>query len=379
MLRYALFLFLLPLVGTAADAELSALVKKQMDPLIESGKVVGGVTLVARDGEILDLQAHGMADRAAGRKMTTDTIFRIHSFTKGMTCAAAMMLYEQGKFQFDDPVEKYIPSFKGKGILVRHLFTHSSGITYANNKAFDAGSMAQVADALATNKLPYAPGEGWSYGASIDVIGRLIEVWGGQDYADFMHARLFTPLGMADTAFYVPESKRDRLAKLYIADKKNKGQLKGTSDWNANGEPIPSQRPPFCMPGGGLFSTAKDLSQFYRMISNGGEWQGKRYVKTESVALMRTNQLDKAAGWVRFGKQVRDGFGYGYGFNAVTQKSNWAPAARVGEFGWGGLCSCHYWMHPKNQLVVVTLEQTLPYNWNMENALKGPVYEHFGY
>jgi CubicO group peptidase (beta-lactamase class C family) len=111
------------------------------------------------------------------------------------------------------------------------------------------------------------------------------------------------------------------------------------------------------------------------MIQNGGELHGRRYLEPGTVELMRTNQLAPAAGWVRFGEEVRDGFGYGYGFNVVVEPSEWDPDARPGEFGWGGKCSCHYWMHPEEGLIVITLEQTLPYSWVLERALKAPVYE----
>ncbi|MEO0446560.1 MAG: serine hydrolase, partial [Verrucomicrobiota bacterium] len=165
-----------------------------------------------------------------------------------------------------------------------------------------------------------------------------------------------------------------RLASLYQRSKAKEGET-STLTKTEHELGVPASRPPICMPGGGLFSTAEDYFRFLRMIQNGGLWDGRRYLRSATVSLMRTNQLGQAAGWVRFGDEVRDGFTYGYGFNAVTEESAWDPDAKPGEFGWGGKCSCHYWMHPENKLMVITLEQTLPYDWTLERALKGAIYE----
>lgn len=375
-MRSLILLALIPLAGFAND-KLASMIQDQLGPLLEEGKLVGGVTFVARNGKVLNLQAHGLADKAREQPMTTSHIFRIHSCTKSITSAAALMLHEEGKFQFSDPIEKWIPEFADSGIQVGQLFTHSSGITYNRREAFKAGNLEAVAADWAKAERPFKPGEAWGYGASIDVLGRLVEVWSGRDYPDFLHERIFKPLGMVDTDFHVPPEKRSRLATLYARSGKEEPVLKGTAAHNEKGSFIPHERPEFCMPGGGLFSTAIDYGRFLMMIANDGEWGGKRYLKAETVQLMRTDQLAESAGWVNFGQQIRDGFRYGYGFNVVTQASEWAPDARVGEHGWGGKASVHYWMHPKDKLVVITLEQTLPYNWNMENALKGPIYTFF--
>jgi CubicO group peptidase (beta-lactamase class C family) len=369
----------IPYNAYSSDKPLADLVRKQVQPLLKEGRVIGAVTLVAQKGKVLDLQAHGMRDKASGNAMQTDSIFRIHSFSKSITSTAALILYEAGNYTFDEPIERWIPAFAGSGIQVQHLFTHSSGISYAQREAFKAGNLEAVVNELAKEKRSFEPGEGWSYGASIDILGRLIEIWSADGYADFLHKRIIKPLGMKDTAFFVPEEKRSRLATLYLKGKKGEAGLQATADWNERGDAIPAARPLLCMPGGGLFSTAADYARFLMMIQNDGEWAGVRYLKPETVVLMRSDQLADSAGWVRFGKQVRDGFRYGYGFNVVTQKSKWSPESRVGEFGWGGKCSCHYWMHPMDQLVLITLEQTLPYNWNMEEALKGPIYAYFGH
>jgi CubicO group peptidase (beta-lactamase class C family) len=375
-MRTVILLFLIPLFALSGDRELTDLVRQQVQPLLAKGQLVGAVTLVAREGEVVDLQAHGLADREQGHAMTTSQIFRIHSCTKSITSAAALMLYEEGKYGFSDLIEQWIPAFDGSGIQVGQLFTHSSGVGYNRPSALKAGKLEAVVNDLANGKRPFKPGEGWLYGTSIDVLGRLVEIWSGDDYADFLQTRIFQPLGMQDTAFFVPPEKRSRLATLYVK-RKGRKELEATAAWNEKGELIPQERPLFCGPGGGLFSTVSDYARFLMMIQNDGEWAGRRYLKRETVALMRSDQLAESAGWVRFGSQVRDGFRYGYGFNVVTQKSEWDPDARVGEHGWGGKASVHYWLHPKAKLVVVTMEQTLPYNKNLERVLKGPIYRYF--
>ncbi len=362
--------------GSGSSQELRTLVHDAVAAPIAEERLVGAVTLVARDGAILDVQAHGLADRESKRPMTPDTIFRIHSFTKAITSAAALMLYEEGKFQFDDPVSQWLPSFP-KTMLVRHLFTHTSGLSYAHRSALDAGDSAAVAEAIAKTPFEFEPGTGWVYGTSIDVLGRLVEIWSSQTLDTFFSERIFGPLSMVDTAFHVPGEKRSRLATLYRDDKSPAKRLEPSSAAGLNEKPVPSTVPEFCMPGGGLYSTAQDYYRFLQMIQNGGEVDGKRLLKSETVALMQTNQVPSSVGWLRFGQEIRDGFGFGYGFNVVCQPSQWDPNARIGESGWGGAASCHYWMHPDHRLIVLTLEQTMPYRWTLERALKGRLYQHF--
>jgi CubicO group peptidase (beta-lactamase class C family) len=374
---------------TAAPS-LTALVRDRVAQPIAEGRLTGAVTLVARDGQIADLQAHGLADRESGRAMMTDTIFRIHSCTKAITSTAALMLYEEGKFQFDDPVSKWIPAFgelhirekdgtllATKPMLVRHLFTHTSGLSYNDRSVFDAGDNAAVAEAIAKVPLEFEPGQGWTYGVSIDVLGRLVEIWSGKRIDEFFRERIFAPLGMPDTAFYVPAEKRNRFATLYREDKESPNELRPSGATGLQENPVPAELPVFRMPGGGLYSTAQDYYRFLQMIQNGGELEGKRILKPETVALMTQNQVAPEVGWIRFGAEVRDGFGYGFGFNVVCERSEWDPAAKPGEFGWGGAASCHYWMHPNHQLIVITLEQTMPYRWTLERALKAPIYDFY--
>ena len=366
---------------------------------IGEDKLVGAVTLVAREGKIAHLQAHGHADRESGTGMRTDSLFRIHSMTKALTSAAAIICHDRGHWNPDDPISKWIPGFAemevraGGGkpvpaenpVTVAHLLTHSAGLVYGwgggpVGEEFERlgvlsreHDLAHTADALAQIPLAYEPGTGWSYGTSIDVLGRLVEIWGEMPYEEFLRKELIAPLGMVDTAFHVPEARRGRLATLYEHEG---GKLEPQSGTGLGGPEIPSQSPKFCMPGGGLYSTATDYWRFLQMIADGGQSGGRRYLREESVKLMTTSQLSDEVGWIRFGDEVRHGIGYGFGFSVcVEENKRWDPAAVTGEFGWGGAASCHYWVRPEDRLIVITLEQTKPYGWVLEHGLKGLIYE----
>lgn len=368
-----------------------------VDEHIEQGKLVGAVTWCLFRGDVIHHEAHGSLDREASQPMRTDAIFRIHSFTKAVTNVAAMMLWEEGRFQLDDPVFKYLPEFSGLRVVnspepqqptdlltVRDLMRHTSGIVYPNENgseverlyaAADVGNiempLAEFSATIARLPVEFSPGERWKYGMSIDLLGRLIEVWAGESYEGFVRRRVLKPLGMVDTDFFVPRDKRDRLATLYeLVD----GQLEARSGEQPGRNFVPSQAPPRCAPGGGLYSTASDYGAFLRMVLQGGASDGQTLLKPKTVRQMTTNQLPENIAWIQFGNEIRDGFTFGLGFNVVTQASQWDPHARVGEFGWGGAASCHYWVRPQQEVIVITLESTRPYNRNLELALKGKVY-----
>jgi CubicO group peptidase (beta-lactamase class C family) len=305
------------------------------------------------------------------------------------------MLNEEGKLSLDDPLSKYFPSLQAIKVLdkdelvepnreatVADLLRHTSGLTYAwssNNKIRQAMKDAGVLDRdkelvpmmNGMDKVPllFQPGSDWVYGCSTDVLGGVVEVASGIPLDRFFRERIFKPLEMEDTGFYVPANKADRFAANYNF-KDGKLTLKDdpkTSRYLEN--------PAFKSGGGGLCSTAQDYIRFLLMIENGGKFDGKRYLKKKSVKLMTTNQVSEEAGWVTFGNQIREGVGYGYGFSVRVKMSDWDPDGRVGEYGWGGAASTHYWVSPKDELVVLTLEQVMPYSFNTEWALKGLIYD----
>ena len=315
--------------------------------------------------------------------------------TKAITSVAALMLNEEGKLNLDDPLSKYFPSLQAMKVLdkdelveveseatVADLMRHTSGLTYAwsSNKKIsqalkDAGVLFRdkkvVPMVSGMDKVPlfFQPGSDWVYGCSTDVLGGVVEVASGIALDRFFRERIFKPLQMVDTEFYVPANKTDRFAANYNY-KDGMLTLKDdpkTSRYLAN--------PAFKSGGGGLCSTASDYMRFLLMIENGGKFDGKRYLKKKSVKLMTTNQIPKGGGWVTFGDEVREGVGFGHGFSVRVKMSDWDPDGRVGEYGWGGAASTHYWISPKDDLVVLTLEQVMPYTFNTEWALKGLIYD----
>jgi CubicO group peptidase (beta-lactamase class C family) len=220
-------------------------------------------------------------------------------------------------------------------------------------------------------KLPleFDPGTKWKYGASIDVLGYLVQKASGQPLEVFLDERIFKPLGMTDTGFYVPAEKQSRFAANYFSN--GKGWLIIRDDPANSGY---LHKPGLSSGGGGLVGTASDYMRFLLMIANDGEWQGKRILSKESVAKMRTNQLPKGVDWIGFGDLQRTGVGFGLGFSVTVEPGDKAPNNRQDEYGWGGAASTHYWVSPRDRLIVVTMEQRWPYTPDTEDVLKPVIY-----
>ena len=370
-------------------------VDEKMEALIEENRLTGGTVVIARNGKVAHFETYGLRNREEELPVEKDTIFRIYSMTKAITSVAALMLNEEGKLSLDDPLSKYFPSLKAMKVLdkdelvdatseltVADLLRHTSGLTYAwsSNKKIrqalkDAGvlnrdkQLVPMVNGMDRVPLLFQPGSDWVYGCSTDVLGGVVEVASGIPLDRFLKERILKPLHMEDTGFFVPANKADRFAANYNY-KYGKLTLKD--------DPKKSrylQNPAFKSGGGGLCSTASDYMRFLLMIENGGKLDGKRYLKKKSVKLMTTNQIPKGGGWVTFGDEVREGVGFGHGFSVRVKMSDWDPDGRVGEYGWGGAASTHYWISPKDELVVLTLEQVMPYSFNTEWYLKGLIYD----
>tara|TARA_B100000614_G_scaffold37332_1_gene29682 strand:- start:7274 stop:8518 length:1245 start_codon:yes stop_codon:yes gene_type:complete len=377
------------------DKKKLAKVDKKVQQLIDEKFIAGAVTLVARDGKIAHFEAHGVSDINTGKKMKKDTIFRIYSMTKPITTAAVMMLAEDKKLSITDPVSKFLPEFKNlvvfdksgnhkpakKQITIVDLMRHTSGLTYgfvggnvaeiykSKNVLDRNSSLKEMMKKVSQIPLEEEPGKVWRYSIAIDVLGRLVEVVSGKSFGSFLKTEIFEPLGMKDTDFFVPKEKwsrftnqngRNRSGELFISESASKSVFKEMPK-NESG-------------GGGLCSTASDYFKFCQMILNGGEFNGKRLLKKETVRLMLTNHLPPSVKNIGINDN-RKGVGFGYGFGVRFEESDWGSGGHKGECGWGGAASTHFWMLPKEGLVAITLRNFMPYEWTLEKELKTLIYE----
>ncbi|MDP3746679.1 MAG: serine hydrolase domain-containing protein [Phenylobacterium sp.] len=367
---------------------------------VERREVPGLLTAVARHGKIVHFAAQGYADVERQARLEPDTIFRIYSMTKPVTAAAVMVAYEEGRFFLDDPLAAYLPEFgalrvyqKGRladlerPLTIRHLLTHTGGISYffhegdvVADEYRGAGLMfARARETLTTEEyirkiaglpLAFQPGTAWCYSESMDVLGRLLEVVCGGSYGHFLADRLFSPLGMSDSGFYVPAEKLPRLARLYemgadgnlvASDTLPPADfIERTVEWNDFSMP-----PSFESGGAGLVGTAADYLRFAQMLLNGGELDGVRVLSPTSVKLMLANHLGPefgsrplaslAAPWAG-----KDGLGHGFGGLVVTDAVANGTAGSNGEYRWGGAASTDFWIDPKRGISAVVLTQVLP-------------------
>jgi CubicO group peptidase (beta-lactamase class C family) len=381
------------------DADKIQKVHDAVQALIDKKEMAGAVVAVARKGKVVVFEALGESEAGSGKPMKTDAIVRIFSMTKPITTVAAMILVEEGKIGLDDPVSKYLPEFKdrrvhtGKGdetveakreVTVRDLMRHTSGLTYGifgnspvdqlYKKAgiFAAGdSLQDMMTKLGKLPLQYEPGTRWHYSVSTDVLGRVVEVASGKALDEFFAERIFKPLDMKDSGFFVPEDKLDRLAASHGLDAKDK---KLTATETADKSRFRS-KPKLLGGGGGCVSTARDYLRFCQMLLNGGELDGVRLLKKETVAEMTRNQLGEEAMKAKNGGSADVGDGFGLGFGVRVGKDDAAAGKAVGEYYWGGAASTHFWISPKQELVVVALEQFMPNRPALQQAIKPLIYQ----
>jgi CubicO group peptidase (beta-lactamase class C family) len=358
-----------------------------LQPVVDSGDLSGFVTLLFRHGEIAQINTLGQRDMEKKLPMERDTLFRIASMTKPVTSIAALMLMEEGKFKLDDPIAKWAPEFAHMKVLedatgpvdqtvpaerqitFDDLFTHRSGLAYgfsstgpiAHEYGRVLGDVLNSAHAqdewmkrLATLPLLYQPGERFHYSHSTDVLGFLVGRIAGMPFREFLMQRIFGPLGMHDTDFYVPPAKRARAAVVYRMNTE-KNHL----------EPVPftqfDQPPNFCGGGGGLISTADDYLKFARLMLNKGELDGTRLVQTATVELMCTNRLTPAQRAIPFLGAIPmwDGMGFGLGVSVIDQpeKLGFLGMGGVGSFGWPGAFGTWWQADPANDLIMIYLIQ----------------------
>jgi CubicO group peptidase (beta-lactamase class C family) len=359
--------------------------------LVDGGKLAGVTTMVARRGRVAHLHSCGLANRETGQAMTPDTIVRIYSMTKPLTSVAIMMLYEQGRFQLDDPVSQFLPCFttmrvasggqRGKidtvpahrPITIRDLLTHTSGLTYGFMQSTqvdalyrDEGidfqtsecTLGDMVERVAALPLLAQPGAEWNYSVATDVLGHLVAVVSGEQFGEFLLKRVIEPLGMFDTDFHVPAQKHGRFAANY--GKSSTGGLTLIDDPATSAYLAPRG---ICSGGGGLVSTAGDYMRFCRFMLNRGELDGVRLLGRKTIELMTSNHLrgDMAAmGMPRFSESSYEGVGFGLGFSVMLDPARAQIVGTPGEFAWGGAASTAFWVDPMEDLAVVMLTQLMP-------------------
>jgi len=355
---------LAPLLLAASAAPADA-IDDAVRGLIERKTFAGAVTLVERDGEIVHFSAHGEA--APGVPMKKDAVFRIYSMTKPVTAVAALLLVEEGKIELDAPVGKYVKVLAGskvvgggapkRAVSVRDLFRHTSGFTYGRGdgavaqafreaKVGGARDLGEMMERLAKVPLAFEPGTKWHYGVSTDVLGAVVEAASGKTLDVFFRERVFAPLGMKDTGFFVREGQRARFTANYGA-RMNVIDAPGTSRF--------LKKPAMLSGGGGLVSTAEDYRKFCSMILRGGE----PLLKPATVAEMMRNQLADKMLPIRFGRIPLSGTGFGLG--AAVKMAADMPGTK-GEFHWGGAASTNFSIVPERKLIVITMAQRMPMN-----------------
>lgn len=376
-------------LGFSAErlGRLDAAIQQQID----QHRLAGGVVFIARDGQVAHLKTFGQQDIEAGRPMPADAIFRIASMSKAVTTVAALILYEEGRFMLNDPVSKYIPAFANpvvavpapadapagtkyvtvpakRPITIRHLMTHTAGLTYGDGTSLAADEYKKanvqgwyfanhdetIGDAInRLAKLPLhgQPGEAWQYGFGTDVLGHLVEVVSGMPLDRFIEERITRPLRMPDTCFFLPPEKAARLATVYSLGKD--GLTRGDQGDYVTG-------PRRCFAGGaGLLSTAGDYGRFLQMLLNGGQLDGARILAPTTVALMHTNAVgEKFAGLVRPPGTNAHGFGLGFWVN--DDPGFMGEAIGEGAYGWGSAYFPEYVVDPKNRLVAFFMTQLRP-------------------
>jgi CubicO group peptidase (beta-lactamase class C family) len=342
---------------SAFDAERLARIPKVMQRFVDDGRISGAVTLVVGPDGVVHVSSVGQADVASHRKMTNDALFRIASMTKPITATGLMILADEGKVSADDPVEKFIPAFRGqklkdgstaRPVTIRDVMTHTAGLHRPNGQESVNRSLEETVNEIGQAPLAFAPGSKWQYSSGLDVAARVIEVISGQTYDDFLEERIFGPLGMRDTGFVLTEQQAARLATTYQPGAEA-GTLAVADHWLTTMSPTQRKTP---LPSGGLISTARDLGRFYQMILNGGELDGVKIVSQAAVNEMtrRHSPDDVVTGFT-------PGNGWGLGWCVVREPQGVSRLLSPGTFGHGGAFGTQAWLDPERKVGFVLLIQ----------------------
>jgi CubicO group peptidase (beta-lactamase class C family) len=384
-----------------SKAALDRIERHLKDRYIDGGRYPGTQLLVYRRGKVVHSAVQGYADVERKVPVKDDTIFRIYSMTKPITSVAFMMLFEEGRVALDEPVHKYIPEWKNLGVfvagsapafaarppsrpmLIVDLLRHTSGLTYGfqqrsnvdaayrEKKITNTGTMETMIEDLSKIPLEFSPGEAWNYSVSADVIGYLIGKISGRPFEQFLKERIFDPLGMSDTGFYVPPDKAHRFAACYSADPPDRvsfvaAERKAALYLQDDPATSPYLKPPsFISGGGGLCSTAADYLTFCRALINGGELGGVRLLGPKTLKLMTTNHLPDgrdlpSMSRSMFSEANYNGIGFGLGFAVTMDSAKTLLPGSAGEYNWGGAASTSFWVDPAEELITIFMTQLMP-------------------
>ena len=391
------------------NPEIFAKVTDEFQKLMDNDETGSILSLIYYKGKIVYCNKFGWKDKEKGIPIEYDDIFRFYSMTKPIVCLAALILYEEGEFDLSDPVEKFIPEFKDVKVLksydqktgeyelvepmnkitIKHLFTHTSGISYGFypgasidklyekefgyknenrikevvEKLHDFDILEHFSKRLATLPLFFEPGKHWWYGYNHEILGGIIEKLSGKKLDVFLKERIFNRLGMEDTDFYVPDEKINRLVKAYT--KEHSGDLvevKGIISDGFNSKP-----PRFLSGGGGLLLTLGDYLKFCIMMLNGGKYNGEQIVSSETIELMTSNQLPEGKSYLETHYSnfedpdvIEKNEGYGFGLGVLVKIADNLSRGGIGEYGWGGAADTTFTIDPSNQLITISLSQHIP-------------------
>ncbi len=385
-------------------------VKRLVQSYVESGKYPGAISLVARHGKVVHFETYGQMDVDAGRSMSPDTIFRIYSMTKPIASVALMTLYEEARFQLDDPASKFIPELKdlkvfadgtadkyevrdaAREMTVRDLLTHTSGLISGGEAtpvgqlyqgaelrgSSSSGTLAGMITKLSRLPLHCDPGTQWNYGISTDLVGYLCEAISGTPLDQFIEERILSPLGMSDTGFHVPERSLGRFAANY---RRGAGEEPACVLIDRPDESSAYAHPRTYFSGaGGMVSTAADYMRFCKMLANGGELDGARILGKRTLQFMTMNHLpggrDLAGmGQSRFTETTMEGIGFGLGFAVLLDPSTAQVIGNAGEYYWGGAASTAFFVSPKDDLIMLFLTQLMPSSsYPIRRELRAAIY-----
>jgi CubicO group peptidase (beta-lactamase class C family) len=374
------------------SSEKLAKIRSGVASFVEKGQLPGLVTVVARNGKVVHFEAFGKRDVERDKPMTKDTIFRMYSMTKPITGAAIMVLVDDGKLKVSDPVSKYLPEFTDMTVMevtddgstkivpaespitIEHLLMHTGGLIYGifdggplgelynesgiNTDGSSGNTLAQFSKMVAKMPLKSQPGAKWNYSVSMDVLGRVVEVITGERFGDFLHSRIFQPLGMKDTAFYVSSDKADRFVANYGPNANKSGMVLLDDPKTSPFLKLPS----LDSGGGGSVGTAADYLRFAQMLLNGGELDGVRIISQKSTKAMTSDHMGPEYGQnpINVSSFSLPGIGFGYTGAVVKENVKASVFGGPGIFTWAGYATTDFWIDKKEKIVGIVLTQLLP-------------------